>query len=287
MCQSAFKLGPPVLPLKPRQAGFSLIELLIVMVVATILGITVVRFYKDTYHTYSLQDQIADRNQNAHFTLSKYVEILQQAGSGLPDTGWSTLRVSSGSITLGLNPRDAKEFNGFDTPMSPFVAVGDGSLFANTSNVLLRTTHVLIDYADPTKTTEQIAIDTTYNSSGFVKGIKDNASGMDSIYLMKAIVLSVGDKIYGYREDEYALSGSDLVIRPNGDVTQQMVLAEDIDSVGVTFLTTAGVSTTAWSQMRSASVTVRARTDQIDAHLVPPGYHKISLSMNIMLRNKI
>ncbi len=287
MCRNAFKLEAQGLPLKSRQAGFSMIELLIVIVVSTILGVSVVRFYKDTYHTYSLQEQIADRNQNAHFTLSKYVEILQQAGTGLPDTGWSTLRISSGSITLGFNPRDAKQFNDFDTPMSQFVAVVDGTLFANTSNVFLNTTHVLVDYMDRSKMTEQIEIDTTYSGLGFVKGIKDNASGMDSVYIMKAIVLSVGDQIYGYREDQYALSGSDLVIRPNGSVAQEMVLAEDLDSVGVTFLTTAGIPTSAWDKMRSASVTVRARTNKIDVHLEPAGYHKISLSMNIMFRNKI
>ncbi len=272
---------------KPGQAGFSMMELMVTMVVAVILGVTVVRFYKDSYHTYSMQEQIADRNQNAHFVLSKLVEVLQQAGSALPDTGWNVITISSGIITIGINPRGAEQFNGQDTPLGPFVAVSNAAQFKNSSNVLINTTHVLISYALSGKATEKIAIDDAYNSGGFVAGIKDNATGMDSIKLKSDVDLDVGDKIYGYREDQYVLSGGDLIIRPNADPTLDMVLAESIDSIGFTFLTRLGAKTTNWKMMKSASIVVRARTERVDAHLSPPDYHKISLPMNIMLRNKV
>ncbi|GEM_PF-1879721 len=269
------------------QTGFSLVELMVAMVVAVILGVAVIRFYKDSYHTYSMQEQIADRNQNAHFTLNKFVEILQQAGSALPDTGWTVLTISGGTLTLGINPRGAEQFNGIDSPFSNFIAVGDASLFANSANVLLNTTHVLVDFYDPTKPTVELAIDAGYNTCGFVNGIKDNPDGMDSIRVTALVALSVGDRIYGYREDQYLLSGTDLVIRPNGSVSNQMVLAEDIDSVGFAFQTNTGAATTSWKLMRSASITVRAQTEKPDPHLSPPAYHKITLPMNVILRNKI
>ncbi len=273
---------------KPGQAGFSMMELLVTMVVAVILGVTVVRFYKDSYHTYSMQEQIADRNQNAHFVLSKLVEVLQQAGSALPDSGWNVIRVSLGGvITIGINPRGAEQFNGQDTPLGPYIAVGNAAQFKNSSNSLINTTHVLIDYELAGKATDTAAIDKSYNSGGFAAGIKDNPTGMDSIKLKSDVDLDVGDKIYGYREDQYVLSSGDLIIRPNGDPTLDMVLAENIDSIGFTFKTQGGVITTNWNTMKSVSIVVRARTERVDSHLPPPGFHKISLPMNVLLRNKV
>lgn len=272
---------------RKRQAGFSMVELMVTMVVAILLGIGVVRFYKDSYRTYSQQEQIADRNQNAHFTLSKFVEILQQAGSALPDSGWTVLKISGSVLTLGLNPRGAEQFNGVDTPFGNFIAVGDASLFASSGNVLLNTTNVLVDFQNPAKATVKMTIDAGYFSGGFSAGIKDNATGMDSIRVTAGVDLDVGDRIFGYREDQYLLSGSDLVIRPNGSVASEMVLAENIDSVGFTFRNDLGAVTTNWKLMRSASISVRARTEKPDPHLPPPGYHMITLPMNVILRNKI
>jgi prepilin-type N-terminal cleavage/methylation domain-containing protein len=271
------------------QFGFSLMEVMVTLVIATLLGAGLVRFYKDSYHAYSLQDQIADRNQNAHFVLSRLVEVLQQAGSSLPSSGFPILRTGTGTVTIGLNPRAAEQFNGVDTPKSNFVAVGDASKFANivNGNAMLNTTHVLIDFANPASATVSVAINTSYNSNGFTSGIRDNATGMDSIYLSSAVNLDVGDKVYGYREDEYLLSGSDLVIRPNGVAGNQMILAEDIQSLDFIFRTDLGVATTNWDLMRSASISVVARTDKIDPNLSPPGYHTIALPMNVMFRNKI
>ncbi len=262
-------------------------ELLVTMVVATILGVTIVRFYKDSYHTYSMQEQIADRNQNAHYVLSKLIEVLQQAGSALPDTGWNVITVAPGVITIGINPRGAEQFNGEDTPSGPYIAVGNAAQFKNSSNSLINTTHVLIDYDLASKATDTVAIDISYNSGGFLAGIKDNPTGMDSVKLKSDVDLDVGDKIYGYREDQYVLSSGDLIIRPNGDPTLDMVLAENIDSIGFTFKTPLGVTTTNWKTMKSVSIVVRARTERVDSHLPPPGYHKISLPMNILLRNKV
>jgi hypothetical protein len=213
--------------------------------------------------------------------------VLQQAGTILPDTGWNVISVSGSTLTLGINPRGVEQFNGTDRPPSNFIPVTDASLFKNTGNVFLNTTHVLIDYVDPAKPTVKVAIDAAYNSLGFTNGIKDNATDLDSIRVVSVVDLSEGDRIFGYREDQYLLVKNNLVVRPNGDTTKQMTLSENIDSVGYTFLNGSGTKTTKWSLMRSASITVRARTERPDPKLPKPGYRKISLPMNIILRNKV
>jgi prepilin-type N-terminal cleavage/methylation domain-containing protein len=274
-----------------NQTGFTLMEVAITIVVSAILGAIVNRFYRDSFRTFSQQEQVAERNQNAYYTVNKLVELIQQAGSGLPTTGWVCLTNVGGVLTLGTNPRGVEKFISTNPPSKKGVAVDDVTVLSNTSNPMLKTTHILVDYANPATPTAKFEIDTNYNDSSttpkFIKGFKNNTVGMDSVKLLTPVDLSIGDMIYGYREDQYLRVGDTLVVRPNGNVATQMVLAENIDSLGFTFLTAAGVTTTTWSQMRSASILVRARTARPDPRLPPPGYHKISLPMNVMMRNKV
>lgn len=273
-------------------AGFTLIETLIAMVASIIIGVGVVRFYRDSYHAYSLQDQMQDRDQNAHFVVTRFTEILQQAGSSLPDTGWTVISQIPGPpkvTVVGVNPRNAIQFVGTDTPNSQFVPISDATQWQSTGNVLLNVHYVLIDFTDPSKLIIKVAIDTTYNVNGYVKGIKDMPSGMDTLKLTASVDLSVGDRVYGYREDQYLLggtTGTDLVLRPDGVSAAQMVLAENIDSLAFVFKDAAGTTTTLWKYMRSAQITVRARTAMPDPR-VTGGYRKITLPMNVILRNRL
>lgn len=269
--------------------GFTLIETLIAMVASVIIGVGVVRFYKDSYHAYSLQDQMQDRDQNAHFVVTRFTEIMQQAGSGLPDTGWTVVSQAAGVTTVAVNPRNAIQFVGTDTPNSQFIPISDATQWQSTGNVMLNVAYVLIDFADPAKAIIKRAIDTAYNVNGYVKGIKDMPAGMDTLRITLAVDLSVGDRVYGYREDQYLLAGTpktDLVLRPDGNAAAQMVLAENIDSLAFTFKDATGATTASWKSMRSAQITVRARTAISDPR-VAGGYRKITLPMNVILRNRL
>ena len=257
------------------------------LVVAVILGLVGVRFYKDSFRTYSLQEQVSERDMNAHFVVTRIGDVLQQAGSSLPDSGWNVVTLPGGALNIGINPRGAEHFVTVAAASSSFIAVSDASMFANTGNVQLNTTHILIDFADPAKAIARYAVDAGYNSLGFRNGIKDNAAGMDSIRITAAVSLAMGDRVFGYREDRYVLSGGNLIVRPNGSTAGQMLLAENIDSLGVTFRDAQGRTTTSWPAMRSASVSVRARTPRPDPRLPPPGYRTVTLPMNIILRNRI
>jgi hypothetical protein len=196
---------------------------------------------------------------------------------------------AGGVTTIATNPRNAMQFISYNLPASQFVPVSDASQWKRVGNVLLNVRYVLVDYSDALKATAKYDIDTNFNASGFAKGVKDNAAGMDSIRLLTSVTLSVGDRVYGYREDQYLLggaSGTDLIIRPNRNVAEEMVLAENIDSLGFTFKDASGVATTSWKNMRSASLSVRARTAIIDKR-IPGWYRKLTLPMNIILRNRI
>lgn len=267
-------------------AGFTLLETCIAVALSLLVGLIAQRFYRDSFHTYSQQEQIEERNQNANFTIGKIVEVIQQAGAGLPDTGWQTVTYAGGVLTVGSNPLGAQQFIGNNPSNSKYVRVDDATLFSAPNSPLFTPTHILVQYASGAPTAK-FQIDTSYNASGFSKGRKNNATGYDSLYLASTVDLNIGDMVYGYREDQYLLLGDSLVIYPNGIAANQMVLAEDIDSLGMTFRDQNGNATTAWKNMRSVSITVRARTAQLDPRLKPPAYHKITLPMNVILRNKV
>ncbi|MBW8889085.1 MAG: hypothetical protein JF616_15130 [Fibrobacteres bacterium] len=269
--------------------GFTLIETLIAMVASVIIGMGIVRFYRDSYHAYSMQDQMQERDQNAHFVVTRFTEILQQSGSGLPDTGWTVISQTAGITTVAVNPRNAIQFVGTDSPNSQSIPISDATQWQSTGNVLLNVANVLIDFADPAKTIVKRVIDTGYNANGYVKGIKDMPAGMDTLRITATVDLSVGDRVYGYREDQYLLggaSGTDLILRPDGNTGAQMVLAESIDSLAFVFKDAAGATTTFWKSMRSAQITVRARTAMSDPRLAG-GYRRITLPMNVILRNRL
>jgi prepilin-type N-terminal cleavage/methylation domain-containing protein len=269
-----------------NQRGFTLLEVLVVVAVSLILGIVVVRFYRDSYHTYSMQEQVEERNQNANFTVSKMVEVLQQAGSELPDTGWSVLKYSLGVLTVGANPKGVKHFVSGNPGSSNLVAINDASGLRSASQPLLNATHILLDSVGA-KGIKKYSIDTNCAASGFTNGLKVNDPGIDSVCLVDSIDLNTGDWVYGYREDQYLIATDSLVIRPNGDATQQIVLSENIDSLGLTFRNRSGTTDTLWKNMRSVSISVRAKTSKRDPRIPAPGFHFITLPMNVILRNKV
>lgn len=261
------------------QSGFSLLESVVGLGAGAILLVVATRFYKDSYRTYNLQEQVAERNQNAHYTVKKITEVLQQAGSDLPASGWDVITASGSPpiITVGSNPRGGVQFITSVAPAPPTnkIPVSDTANFS-------KATHVLVDYLAAGVATVKAPI--TNRIAGIAAG------DPDTLVISPGLTtpLSVGDMVYAYRIDAYLVSGTNLILRPEGDATKDMVLAENIDSLGVTFKKTDATTATTWSNMRSAVLGVRARTAVRDPRIkADSGYHKIRMTMNLLLRNKI
>lgn len=267
--------------------GLTLVEMVIALVVASLVITASYRFLKDAYGSYNLQEQVAERDQNLNFVLNRFVELMQQAGAGLPDSGLNVIRREGNALVLAVNPRGAEHFQGSAAAASLFLGVGDAGPFRDPENPLQSATHVLIDYADPSRGISRVAIADGYGERGFVAGIKDNPDGLDSLRLASPVALSEGDRIYGYRELTFEVLDGNLVVRPDGSTGAALVLAENIDSLGFTFRDRNNRVTGSWRAMQTVSVTVRARTARPDLRLPAPGYRVSTASMNVNLRSRM
>ncbi len=252
-----------------KQGGFSLLEMLVAIAVSGILLLIVVRFYKDSYRNYSLQEQIADRNQNAYFTIKHLTELMQQAGSGLPDSGYAVIMPAAGSpphasVVIGTNPRGGSQVISQKVTSVTKIAVDDTTSFGYA-------TDVLVDYLNPATATVKKSI------SSFIAG-PPNAP--DTIVLGSAVTLDTGDVLYAYKQDTIALSGTDLTIGGT-------VLAENVDTLEFRFYKTDKTAATTWGTMRSANIKVSARTPRADTRITGDQYRHLTLKMGVLFRNKI
>lgn len=258
-----------------KERGLTLIELLVGVAISGLLIVGLVRFFKDSHRSADTQDQIAERNQNLAYVLKKLSDKLMEAGSGLPDSAWPVISsIGSGDtlFKIGINPKGG--LGQIDTIYNSTqkLPVDDHLGFKGSPQIL-------VVYHNASKPPELLTIKTDHYNDGFVGGFKDSLNRRDTIYLTAPKSFASGDRLYSYTTEYYRLADTNLYL---GD----MVLAEGIDSVRVSFLNTAGTATNAWHAMRSARLRVVARTDRKQPGLPGDGYRRTSQSLDFRLRNK-
>ena len=259
-----------------RRGGFTLIEIAVALAVSGILVSGLAYFFKTFSRSFNLQEQIADRDLNAHYTLKRLSEALMAAGADLPSQGWQVIAPSAGapagSFRLSVNPRGGVQYVA-EPVIGRELPLDDAKGFAKAAAVL-------VDPYDPARAVFRVAVDAGYNGNGFVNGVKSAATG-SRLRLAADVRLDVGDAVYALAEEEYRLVGTNLMLG-------NMVLAENIEALSVSFHAADQSPTTQWSAMRSARIQVRARTRLRDPGLKrDDGFRKIELNTEVRLRNRL
>lgn len=257
--------------------GFTLMEVAVALVASGILLVGLARFFKDFNRSFNTQEQVSDRDLNAHYAVKRLSEALMSAGSGLPSEGWSLLTLPAGNpgnrFLMGVNPGGGVQYLPADISGLKNLPVDDAKGF-------VKATAVLADPQDPLKPTIKVPIDLAYNSAGFVNGVK--TTGATAVLrLTGGLTLEAGDAVYAYDEDDYRLANGNLML-------DDMVLAENIDSLAFTAYAANQTRTGSWSSMRSIKIKVTARTRNRDPRYPKNGgYRTLDLSMDVLLRNRI
>lgn len=260
-----------------RCSGLTLMEVAVALVASGILLVGLARFFKDFNRSFNTQEQVSDRDLNAHYAIKRLSEALMSAGSGLPSQDWSLLTLPNGNpgnrFLLGINPQGGVQYLPADITGLMELPVEDAKGF-------LKATAVLADPQDPAAATKKVSINLAYNSSGFVNGVK-SVGATAVLRLTSGLTLKAGDAVYAYDEDDYTLLNGNLML-------DNMVLAENIQSLAFTAYATDQTKTSVWSSMRSINIKVTARTRNKDPrYTLNGGYRSIDLSMDVLLRNRI
>ncbi len=251
--------------------GVTFIELLIVMAVAGILLVIVTRFIKSSRKVYNLQEDIAERDQNAYYSIKMLSERLMEAGANLPDTNTNYNAVvintnPANSFKLMVNPR-----GGFYTVVANFnsnrILVDDGGSFKNADSILV---------VHPNNSTP-----TRYD----LLSVAIAPTNFDTLKLLSAQPFSTGDQIYAFTTESYLLINNNLCVKTKSTVPD--TLAENIDSLTILFKDVAGFTTTDWKLMRYANLSITTRIQRANPALGADSCKRRTLSMELGFRNKI
>ena len=139
--------------------GFTLMEVAVALAASGILLVGLARFFKDFNRSFNTQEQVSDRDLNAHYAVKRLSEALMAAGSGLPSKDWNLLTLPGGNpgnrFILGVNPQGGVQYLPADIAGLVDVAVDDAKGFT-------KATAVLADPQDPGLPSFKVSIATAF-----------------------------------------------------------------------------------------------------------------------------
>jgi prepilin-type N-terminal cleavage/methylation domain-containing protein len=254
---------------KPAARGMTMVELLLSIAAGAIVILGVYRLLTQSLWSYNLQEQMTDMYQNATYSIKKLSEELSQVGADLPDSAYTVVYVANSftdSVTMRVNTKGARQkMTAAITGLSK-IPVDSGNAFVGMDSIVVDTGQGVA----VTKQLDSVRVSST----------------PCTVYIAPAtITLKSGDVVYGALTRRYFVRNRNLYFNDTSKV-----LAENIDSLAMTFYDHTKTATTNWKDMALISLYVRARTASPDPKYRHPvyrdGYHRLALSMDLRLRNK-
>jgi type IV pilus assembly protein PilW len=252
--------------------GLTLIELLIALVLSSILTAALYRAFITQQKTYTVQDQVADMQQNIRISMDHMTKEIRMAGYGA-----DVLSIFG----------DINGFTDIITPASNAITI----ILADEVGVLkqnaakganqLKATNARIFNSDKKKylclnglnsySVQSVSEDTIILAAPLAEGHPLN----QPVYLVKAISYYLGT------------SGGKTVLRRNENTGGGgQPLADNIESLEFSYFDGSGNVTVNPSDIRMVKVTVTARTNMLDPQLKGgDGYRRRTLSSYIQVRN--
>lgn len=256
-----------------KKNGLTLIELLIALGLSSILIAALYRAFISQEKTYTVQDQVADMQQNVRVAMGQMTKEIRMAGYGgdiLAMGGHvngftNIITPASNSITIiladevGVLKQSAKKG-------THQLKVTNARIF-NTDKKKYFCLNGLDNYLIESVTLpDTVTLTTSLTEDHLIK---------ESVYLVKAITYDLG------------LSSGKTVLRRNENTGGgAQPLAENIESLRFTYFDTNGTITTNPPDIRMIKVTVIAKTYMSDPEYKGGnGYRRRTLSSNIKVRN--
>jgi prepilin-type N-terminal cleavage/methylation domain-containing protein len=289
-----------------KERGMTLIELLIAMVIMGLLGAGVYQTFIGQQHTYEVQDQVVDLQQNARIAINQMVRDLRMAGFGRIDSKTFGVDGMHGNYKSIISPaNDGKGLTviaGYQemTTLDDHGGEKDGNgIYLNSIGaykVKLKDASGFSDqggkrYICINGTESHRIQNITGNVVEFFTDAKDDGRLVDQhyagepIFMVKALTYSLGlfEGKMCLLKDEHLGEGPQPVAENIEDIQFQYTLREDDGSLGVY----GNVPNNKCDKIRMIQVRIVAKTDRFDPQMTKAGdgYRRRVLTSEIQLRN--
>jgi prepilin-type N-terminal cleavage/methylation domain-containing protein len=257
--------------------GFSLIEVIIALSISSLILIFLTRLFSVSLNSYNLQEQLADMNQNAKFTIKEMSDLLMQAGADLQIIDSDSLDKDTIIIPDGTS----LSCTGFKIKINP-----RGGLFYIPQTITPAVCSIQVENASAFRLATKLQKIPGPNSKLPVKiyTLTRYDSLTNFVVFNPADTFTEGDAIASIIYSHYYKNGTNLCLDNDTNI-----VAENIDTLAITFLDVDGDPTRSWNNMRSVKITVCARTSLPDRKYkgYPDHYRRIILHHEFRLRNKV
>ena len=272
-----------------KKDGVTLIELLIVLVIAGFLAAAIYRTFLGQQKTYVVQEQVVDTQQNARLSIERMMREIRSAGFGnvskvLPVT------LSSGTYNNVVNPNTPSA--GSLTILSAIQGAGSLTVEGTAGQNQIKVSMV----TDPLGNTLLDTGDRKYISIGGVEShrISSIDGGTKTLTLAEPLILThpVGTLLFGIRATSYQVeevAGISLITINENSGSGSQPLTDNIEALQFRYTLADGTQTDSPvnpGDIRMVRVSVTARTSVSDPDLKGgDGYRRRQFASNVHLKN--
>lgn len=264
----------------------TLIELLVALSISGILVAGVYRTFVSQQHTYTVQEQVVDMQQNVRLAINRMTRELRMAGFGRMDAtffgGGGMHGIYKNVITPGGDGKSVTVVGGYQTATTL------------SANALAGSNIIQVNDATPLDIAGKKYISINGLESHRIKSITGN-----QIEFFTGEILNVdhlaGEPVFLIMAITYSLGvfeGKSALLRDENLGLGPQPVAENIENLQFRYVMNTGetldvVPAARFNDIRMIQVNIVARTDRTDPELakVGDGFRRRTLTSNIQLRN--
>ncbi len=270
-----------------NQKGLTLVELLVAMVVAGILGAGAYRTFVGQQHTYEVQDQVVDMQQSVRMSINRMTRELRMAGFGKMGatffTGGGMHGQYSHVVTPGGDGKSVTVVAAYKrlTTLSANAPAGSTSIQVNDASGfdLINRQYITINGMESYRIQNIAGNQITFKPGEQL--IYSYFLG-DPVFLVMSISYSIG-----------MLDGKSVLLRNDHLGLGAQPVAENIEDLRFRYVMSDGIVVddpvpgAQIDNIRMIQATIVARSDKTDPELakVGDGFRRRTLTSNIQLRN--
>jgi len=271
----------------------TLIELLIVLVISGILVAGVYRTFISQQHTFTVQEQVVDMQQNVRLAINRMTRELRMAGYGRMDAIFFGIGKVNGydKVVTPNGTGSVTVIGGYQalTTLSAFAPQGQNFILVNDASGLdlLKRQYICINGIDSHQIKSITGNKIEFKGSGGADKLTDDHQAGEPVFLIIAITYS-----HGIVGDPFRGVPGDPLLRDDNLGAGPQPVAENIDALQFRYVMNTGetldvVPAVRFDDIRMIQVNIVARTERTDPQLakVSDGFRRRNITSNIQLRN--